>query len=260
MCDWDWMVEHLAAQAPYFEPGTETAYHTINWGWPIGEIVRRTDRMKRSFADFVREEILEPLGVEHLHLRLPESEIPRVATLTSDMIPPPPENHLLALAAPPAAAPNPAVFGRSDVWMSEIPAANGLMTANAVARVYAMLSRGGELHGVRLLSEERVRSFAQPRDNPDQIDRVNNRIRVIGKYGYWLGGTSPHAEKIVGTGTHIIHHPGAGGSIAWADLDERLAVAITHNRMFTADVLPPERQPLLPIADAVRRIAADARR
>jgi CubicO group peptidase (beta-lactamase class C family) len=250
MCDWDWMIDHLAAEAPVFEPGTTTAYHSINWGWQVGEIVRRVDGLRRSFAQFVTDEVLGPLGISDVYLKLPESEIPRVAALTSE-IPETPPNRLGSLAAPPAAAPIPEIFGRPDVWMSEIPGANGLMTARGVARMYAMLACGGELDGVRLLSTDRVEWCAQPRPNPYQPDIVSNTVRWIGRGGYWVGG-SPHAEPIIGSSPRVVHHPGAGGSIAWADLDHRLAVAITHNRMFGVDV---QRLPLMSIADAVREVA-----
>src|SRR5439155_720624 len=46
-------------------------------------------------------------------------------------------------------------------------------------------------------------------------------------------------------------HPGAGGSIGWADPDTRLAVAMTHNRMFRATT--PEENPFVPIGEAVRK-------
>lgn len=251
MCDWEWMIDHLANESPVYPPGTTTAYHSINWGWQVGEIVRRVDGRRRSFAQFVTEEVLEPLGVGDVFLALPASEISRVATLTSEIAAIPP-SRLGSLAAPPAAAPTPEIFGRPDVWMSEIPGANGLMSARGVARLYAMLAAGGELDGVRLLSRDRVEWCARPRPNPHQPDVVSNTVRWIGNGGYWVGG-SPHAEPIIGSSTRVLHHPGAGGSIAWADLDRRLSVAITHNRMFGVE---RQRMPLMAIAEAVRDLSA----
>jgi CubicO group peptidase (beta-lactamase class C family) len=66
MCDWDWMVSGVAAQRPAFPPGTRSAYHSHVYGWLIGEIVRRTDPLRRSFGDFVRQEICKPLGIDDL--------------------------------------------------------------------------------------------------------------------------------------------------------------------------------------------------
>jgi len=68
--------------------------------------------------------------------------------------------------------------------------------------------------------------------------------------GFWLGGESPSAPPVVGRNPRTICHPGAGGSIGWADPDARLAVAICHNRMFDAPT--PEGNPFVPIGNAVR--------
>jgi CubicO group peptidase (beta-lactamase class C family) len=108
-----------------------------------------------------------------------------------------------------------------------------------------MLAEGGELDGVRLLSKERVAAFSTCRDNGDEPDPVMFGAPIpISVGGYWLGGdrvTSPRA----------IWHPGAGGSLGWADPDHRLAVAICHNRMFNA--YDPKDDPILPITRAIAK-------
>jgi CubicO group peptidase (beta-lactamase class C family) len=77
VCDWDWMVNGVAAQRPAFRPGTRSAYYSHVYGWLIGEIVRRTDRLRRSFGEFVRQEICEPLGIDDLWLGVPDEALPR---------------------------------------------------------------------------------------------------------------------------------------------------------------------------------------
>ena len=62
--------------------------------------------------------------------------------------------------------------------------------------------------------------------------------------GYWLGGHRVTSER-------TIWHPGAGGSIGWADLENRLAVAICHNCMF--NTRDPDADPILPITRAIAR-------
>jgi CubicO group peptidase (beta-lactamase class C family) len=143
------------------------------------------------------------------------------------------------------------VFGRPDVRRACIPGAGGIMNARSEARFFAMLANGGQLGGVRLLSEERVRSFSTPRHNPDEVDRVLARVLNLGISGFHLGGQSPPAPPVIGSNPHTIAHPGAGGSIGWADPDARLAVAICHNRMF--DAQSPQDCPLQPIGDAIRK-------
>ena len=128
------------------------------------------------------------------------------------------------------------------------------MNARSEARFFAMLANGGRLGSSRLLSEERVRSFSTPRRNPGEVDRVLARVLNLGIGGFHLGGQSPPAPPVIGTNSHTISHPGAGGSIGWADPDARLAVAICHNRMF--DAQSPQDCPLQPIGDAIRKALA----
>jgi CubicO group peptidase (beta-lactamase class C family) len=62
--------------APLWKPpGTEWSYSV--WGYELlGEIVRRVSG--RSFADFVRERIFQPLGMQDSHYSVPDSAAQRV--------------------------------------------------------------------------------------------------------------------------------------------------------------------------------------
>lgn len=255
MCDWDWMVQRLADAKPLFAPGTKSAYLAYTFGWIIGEVVRRTDAKRRPFGTFVQEEICAPLGIDSLWLGIPDEAEPRVAKLTNMPRPSPQapglsSEALIPIAIPPQVGVTQKVFGRTDVRRACIPGAGGIMNARSAARFFAMLANGGELGGVRLLSEERVRSFNVPRANREEFDPVVWRALNLGIGGFHLGGESPPAPPVVGRNPHIICHPGAGGSIGWADPDARLAVAICHNRMFDAPT--PEGNPFVPIGNAVR--------
>ncbi|HEV2530450.1 serine hydrolase domain-containing protein [Phenylobacterium sp.] len=246
MCDWDAMAIAIADLPPLFPVGETTAYQSMTFGWIVGEIVRRTDPRRRAFADFVRQEIAEPLGCADLWLGIPRAAEPRIARLSdanaSD--PPPPADSLFAASMPPAVALVPAVFERPDVRRACIPGVGGIFTARSQARFFAMLAGGGELHGVRLLSAERVASFSVPRAMSDEPDPVMFGIPLpISQGGYWLGGPKVGSPRAV-------WHPGAGGSIGWADPDTGLAVAICHNRMF--NTRDPAADPILPICEAIR--------
>ncbi len=67
--------------------------------------------------------------------------------------------------------------------------------------------------------------------------------------GYWLGGNYPPVCSV--RNPRAICHPGAGGSIGWADPDVNLAVAVCHNKMY--DAKSPKTDPILPIANALRQ-------
>ncbi len=247
MADYHWMVDQLAKMAPLFEPGTTNAYHCYSFGWIIAEIVRRTDPKKRPFGAFVQEEICAPLGIRDLWIGIPDEVEPRVARLIDppDMQMPPDAPFFKCI--PPQVGCFQEIFGRSDVRRACIPGAGGIMNARGVARMFAMLANGGELDGVRLLSEQRVHSFSNPRPHTDdQPDAILGFPVRVGTAGYWLGG--PTAPAVVGLNPRTLCHPGAGGSIGWADTETRLAGAICHNRMFNA----PD-DPFAPIAQAIRQ-------
>ena len=245
MADYYWMVYQLASMPPQFEPGTRNAYQCYTFGWIIAELVCRTDPKLRPFGRFVREEICEPLGITDLWIGIPDEVEPRVARLIDGPPMALPPDAPFFKGIPPQVGTTQAVFGRPDVRRSCNPGAGGIFNARSVARLFAMLANGGELDGVRLLSAERVRAFSNPRPDTDAPDTVLGFPTRIGTAGYWLGG--PTAPAVAGPNLRTLCHPGAGGSIGWANTDLRLAGAICHNRMFN----PPE-DPFAPIARAIR--------
>lgn len=232
MGDWEWMVEKIADATPVFPPGTGSAYQGLNFGWLVGEVVRRTDPLEREFKDFIREELCRPLGIEDLWVGLPQSEFHRVAHLESELDegPVPGEIWASRQAKPFAVQPHASVHNDPVVWSGTSPGAGGIMTAAAVARIFAMLANGGRLDGVRLLSEDRVRGFTQPRWNSHFIDLVvlgGNRAPMN------LGMGALHLQdRNFGGGHSFLCHSGQGRSVAFAHLDTKLSGAVCHNRMF----------------------------
>lgn len=71
MADYCWMCDSLSRMAPMFAPGTRNGYQSYTFGWLIAEVVRRTDPKRRDFPDFVRQEILDPLGIHDLWIGVP---------------------------------------------------------------------------------------------------------------------------------------------------------------------------------------------
>jgi CubicO group peptidase (beta-lactamase class C family) len=251
MCDYDWMVDQLARMRPRFVPGTDNGYMCYTFGWVIAELVRRTDPERRPFNVFVQQEICAPLQIDDLWLGIPDHVENRVARLKNSVPRPLSPDLPIFAAIPPAVATVEEVFGRPDVRRACIPGANGIMDARSVARLFAMLANGGRLDGVRLLSEDRVRGFAALRPGTDQPDTILGFPVRVGTAGYWLGGevAADYPYRLVGNNPRTLYHPGAGGSIAWADPDVKLAVAILHNRMTHA---PSDA--FAPIRDAIEQV------
>jgi CubicO group peptidase (beta-lactamase class C family) len=245
LCDWDWMVARLAEVEPVYAPGSKNTYLSMSFGWLLGEVVRRTDPQRRPLAQFVREEISEPLGMDSFFFGVPPEQDDRVATLSFPSPPaPPPEDSLVRRAVPRQVALTPEIFNRVDVRRAGLPAVGAFSNARSLARFFAMVANRGELDGVRLLSEERVLSFLEPRSDAAEHDETYGKPMPVGLGGMWLAAPGGQAEG------RILSHTAAGGTLAWADVDTGLAVAFCHNRMGGGG-LPA-------LAQAVHRVAAAA--
>ena len=250
MTNWDWMCRRIAEMEPVYPAGTRSSYQSMTFGWMVGEIVRRTDPKRRPFGQFVTEEIAQPLGATDLWLGIPDAVEPRIARLDSAQIYVMPDNNMMREAQPLAVDLMPDPFERPYVRRACIPAVGGIFNARSQARFWAMLANGGKLGKVRLLSEERVATFASPRPHFDDDDPVFFGMKVpIGWAGFWLGGadTPPVSAP---RNMRAICHPGMGGSIGWADPDTRLAVAFCHNRMFDTIEIAEDSRTI--IGDVIR--------
>ena len=260
MIDWNWMIAELEKMEPLWEPGSQPSYLALTFGWLLGELVCRTDLKKRAFGDFVQDEICRPLGIDSFFIGVPASERDRVATLYAESFvrvgaAAAPYNHL---ALPKAVVPGPLVYNRADVQAGCIPGANAVGDARSVARMFSLLAGHGKANGIRLLSEDRVMSFTQLREDPYADDLVIGRPPMVGMGGYFVGGEYPPAEPVIGASPHTLCQPGGGQSIAWADLDEGFSAAIAHNRMFgNFPPRKPEDHPFWAIGDAIREVVAE---
>jgi CubicO group peptidase (beta-lactamase class C family) len=221
LADWDKCVSYLAAQEPWWEPGTVSGYHAVTQGYLIGEVVRRITG--QSMGTFFAKEIAEPLGADFF-IGLPESEESRVSLV----IPPPPLD-LENLNPPPMAVralTNPfldASYPHERWWRAaEIPAANGQGNARSVARIQSIIAGGGEARGIRLLSEAGVERLFD--------EQIKGQDLVLGNlYRFGLGyGLSSDMMPI---GPRACFWGGYGGSLIIMDLDTRLTVCYVMNRM-----------------------------
>jgi CubicO group peptidase (beta-lactamase class C family) len=226
--DWDRMVHILAGEKPWWPPGTANGYHALTYGHLVGEVVRRIGG--RSLGTFFREEVARPLGAD-FHIGLPATEDERVG----DLVPPtaaetasagvvaadPESLAAKVLSNPPL---RPETGNRTDWRRAEIPAANGHGNARSVARVMAALACGGELDGVRLMSE---RTLARAIEQ-----QAYGKDLVLGFTMRWgLGFMLTSQELPLGPNPRIFGHGGWGGSLGFADLDARLSWAYVMNKM-----------------------------
>ena len=221
--DWDKVTALLAAQAPFWEPGTACGYHAITQGFLVGEVVRRITG--RSLGTVFREEIAEPLGAD-FHIGLPESEDGRVA----DLIPPPAGSSIEDTAASELAknmATNPGIDPldtRTRAWRAaEIPAAGGHGNARSIAEVHALLANGGVAKGKRLMSEAGCRRALEL-----QIEGTDLALGVPARYGMGFGLPS---EFLPMPNPNTLFWGGYGGSLAIIDMDARVSLGYAMNKM-----------------------------
>jgi CubicO group peptidase (beta-lactamase class C family) len=147
--DWERVCQLLAAEEPWWEPGTAHGEHFMFYGHLCAALVHRIDG--RTLGRFWREEVAQPWQLD-FHIGLAPEEQARTLDLMGTF--PPPGDWLTRLAAtnPPGMEELPVVNGAA--WRAaEVPGVNGHATARGVARFFAGLANGGELDGVRLASE-----------------------------------------------------------------------------------------------------------
>ena len=233
----------LAAQKPAWPPGTRHGYHAITLGWYESELIRRTDPAGRTLGRFLADEIAGPLGLD-LHIGLPDSvRRDRVAHLhhwsrTESLL------HLNTLPAglvaaslnpvgliiragrlPRDVSPWAGDYNRDEVRAIEIPSANGIGTAAAVAQLYGAAASGDAALGLTQPVLEELMALPTPpsrglRDKVLHIDLV-----------YALGLAKPVPLCVFGSSDKAFGTPGFGGSFGFADPDSGIGFGYVMNRL-----------------------------
>jgi CubicO group peptidase (beta-lactamase class C family) len=235
--DWEALVEALAAQKPWWEPGTQGGYHAITFGHLVGELIRRISG--KSVGAYWQEEFAAPLGLD-FHIGFGEEHDARCA----DMIPAPlpefdPTNPLMrafmdptsvtfkAFTITPLPMVNPLYMNSRDWRAAEIPAGNGHSTARALAALYGALATGGTLNGQAVLKPETVRLATR--------ERIHGEDAVLFfPMRFGLGFLLDIPELQVSPTGALFGHAGMGGSFGFADPDAGFGVGYVMNKMYTA--------------------------
>lgn len=225
--DWEKSTAMLARQAPWWEPGTASGYHAINQGHLVGEVIRRVTGLK--LGEFFAKEIARPLGAD-FHIGLDPKHFARVSNViappamdTSAMAPPDPDSPAMKTFTGP---PMDATWAWSEGWRrADIGAANGHGNARSVARVQSVLSNGGEVDGIRLLT---------PGACDLVFDEQSNGVDVVlgmpVRFGIGYGLPDPLGAPFLPPGRRCFWG-GWGGSLVINDLDTRMTFAYMMNRM-----------------------------
>jgi CubicO group peptidase (beta-lactamase class C family) len=252
------VMEERMAAAPASRLRGKPAYHALTYGWLISGLARAVTG--KGMRELIRTELAEPLNTDGLHLGRPPAD---AATQPAQIIGPQLNipNPLFNLAAPRVAAlPLSAIFGamyftgmrsaiqgNTPLLDAELPAANGVATARALARMYGAIANGGEVGGTRFLSRELAAGLAGRRSlRPDRAMFMPMAFHL----GY-------HALPIPGV-LPGFGHVGLGGSLGWAIPDAGLSFSLVHNRLLTP-LMFSDQAGFVAVAALIRRGAAQAR-
>ena len=228
--DWDRVTAKLAAMAPLWPPGTASGYHPVTYGYVAGEIFRRVDG--RSLGTALRHDVAQPLGLD-LWIGLPDAEHGRVATMQRPPAMPdlgPLTDLKRAAFLEPWSSPG----GRDiAVWRrAEIPSANGHATAEALARLAAVLACDGMLDDRQVLEPGIAADVAR--------QRIRGQDLVLPYTLAWGAGVLRNDPVMIyGPGRYTVGHSGWGGSCLMADPERRLSAAYVMNRQSPAIIGDP---------------------
>ena len=224
--DWERSTARMAAQAPWWEPGTASGYHATNFGHLVGEVVRRVSG--KSLKRFVAEEIAGPLGAD-FQIGAAEQDWGRIA----EVVPPPPTPFDLSALGPDdpmvRTSTGPAV--RADVantadWRrADIGAVNGHGNARSVARLLSALTRGGTVDGIRLLGQDTIDLIFD-----EQANGVDLALGIPLRWGIGFGLPRRDTVPWIPDGK-ICFWGGWGGSMIIMDLDRHLTISYMMNEM-----------------------------
>lgn len=224
--DWDKCTTLLAAQSPWWQPGTASGYQALNHGHLVGEVIRRITGLKTGA--FFAEQFAKPLGAD-FHIGLAPSEFHRVA----NVVPPPPlpipfdqlppDSPMLRVFTNPAA---PAEASWGSAWrQADLGAFNGHGNARSVAQLQSIVSCGGELGGRRWLKPETVARIFEPQ--AEGVDLVLGAPLKLGiGYGLPLAAITPYLPD-----GKTAFWGGWGGSMVLADTERRLCFSYMMNKM-----------------------------
>jgi CubicO group peptidase (beta-lactamase class C family) len=246
--DWEKMTGLLAAQAPWWEPGTASGYHAVTQGYLVGEVVRRITG--QSVGTFLKRELAGPLRAD-FHIGLAAEDDHRIAPSI------PPETPEMPVGGADSIAmrmhnnpPLPREKWGDELWRrSEIPAGNGFANARGVAVLQSLLACDGEVGGKRLMSHEGARRVLyQQSDGPDLV--------FVAPVRWGLGFALSLFGMVLPKHT-LCFWGGSGGSLIVVDFDARMSFAYVMNRLQAAPFGDPRNAALLAAAYAAPGVVGE---
>ncbi len=228
--DWEKSTAMLAAQAPWWEPGTASGYHALNQGHLVGEVVRRISG--KSLGTFFADEIAGPLGAD-FHIGLDPAHFDRV----SNVVPPPalPVDiealggfDSIAVKTFSGPAPGAEASWTSEWRRAEIGAANGHGNARSVAQVQNIVANEGVANGRKFLSPSTIDLIFE-----EQARGIDHVLGIPLRFGIGYGLPAAEVPYISRGRSHekVCYWGGWGGSIVVVDTERHVVLAYMMNKM-----------------------------
>jgi len=247
--DWPRMTAALAAETPWWSPGTGHGYAAITYGWLVGELLRRADH--RGPGESIMARVARPLGLD-FHVGLPDEEFHRVAHIARGKgnVGDEAAQRLLqvTMREPEAMAtraftnpPSVLTSTNKPEWRRmEQPAANGHGNARSLAGFYAGLLDGSLLEPELLAELTREHSLG-----------MDKTLMTPTRFGLGCMLDQPKvANATFGLGAGAFGHPGAGGSVGFADPEHDVAVGFAVNTLGPYVLMDPRAQHLVRVLRA----------
>jgi len=251
--DYGGVIRALEKQAPLWLPGTGHGYHARTFGFLLDELIRRIT--ENTLPDYWQENFARPLELD-FWIGLPEKENARVATIYAAKSgkPPEPAQFYRDLVTPGTLARKTftSPYGLNVISKMNDPhirtqpnvSFGGIGSASALGKFYSMLANGGEFNGQVFFSRETIGWMTTTLS--DGVDRVF-QIPTAFSAGF-MKDSRDAARRMFGPSATSFGHPGAGGSHAFADPENKIAFAYVMNQM-EQSVLPNEKS--LRLVDAI---------
>jgi len=243
--DYDGVIRALEAQAPLWPPGTGHGYHARTFGFLLDELLRRITG--KTLSDYWREILARPLELD-FWIGLPEEQNSRVATIYAAKSgkPPEPAQFYRDLVTPGTLARKTFTspcglnvirkMNDPHIRAQSIVSFGGIGSASALAKFYSVLANGGELNGQSFFSQETIeRMTTTLSDGKDRVFQIPTAFSA----GF-MKDSRDAARRLFGPSATSFGHPGAGGSHAFADPENKIAFAYVMNQM-EQSVLPNEK-------------------
>lgn len=233
--DWDYMVSRMEDEEAWWEPGTRNGYHMINFGWTVGELVRRVSG--KSLGEFFDDEVASKTDAD-FWIGIPENFDRPIAPIIPHI--PAPDDSLSEFTINVMQNPtslqhlsflNLGGWGPNDpaAHKAQIGGAGGISNARGQVAMYTPLA----VNQNDLISREHVAKMSMVSTASARDATLLVPTRFASGFMKSMDNRSyPQGDQMSAIiGEKAFGHVGAGGSIGFADPECGMAFSYTMNKM-----------------------------